>query len=643
MIKSIQRGLLALIAVTAAAGAFGQAPPYSESGGPASFDTSSWTVDRYAPNGWTANVLDPTGGRSLRVHIDNADRRDFRSNGFDNSFYDTQGRTRINNFKATEVGGEVYIPLNWGLQGNLRQTALWSRDNAVIENEAYYPIISFINNDPNDPYNPNAIPQPRFRIWDSTTGWIDRTDIPVLYNQFNSFRIKDTGHSHQFFINGNMVAEFSGDMYSSAGNEGLKQIILNQTNFGNAGNESTLPVSSYDVYWRNVYASDFPTANDLYKTVDLGSSVDIAPFLIANASSPNNRPLFMDNWSQPDHGTLAIVAGRLRYESDTYSGPDTFTYTLTDAYGQTASATAHIDVQVAKPALLQLAPNVLTGGTSTSGTVTMDHSVATGTYQIALTSSDPSASVPAFLTISSGDTGSFPITTTQVLSETTVYIYASYNGKTVRKSLLLKPLKLLSAKIGPGSVFGGAADSTLTVKLEAAPTVSPVTVSVAGTNDAAADLDGATTVTFGVGQDTVSIPIDTHVVASQQVVAFTASLNGLDKSDNLVVRPVKLLNITADTRIIAPADSSTITPNSGTATVTLDHTLLPGESATVAITSAGGILSHPGSVTITGGSSTTFVYAGPATSLGYKAVIPLTATLGFAKFTNITVLKQGSH
>lgn len=634
MIKSIQRSLLALIAIGAAGAAIAQAPPYVDSGNAASFDTAIWGVDRYAPNNWSPNIVDPTGGRALRVHIDNADRRNMRPSNFNTSFYDTQGRVRDNGFKATEVGGKVYIPSSWQLQGNLRQVALWSRDTNMDESWAYYPIISFVNNDPTDPFNPLAVPQPRFRIWDSTTGWVDKPAIPINYNAYNSFKIKDTGHSHQFWINNALVEELSGDSYSLPDGEGLKQIALEATNFGNETNTSTLPSSNYDVYWKDVYASDYPTANDTDITVDVNSSVDIAPYLIDNASSPNDRTLFLDNWTQPNHGTLTVVGGKLQYTVTNYDGQDSFNYTITDAYGQTATATAHITVQTAKPDLLVIAPNAVTGGNGSTGTITMDHALQTGTYVVALSSSDPTvASVPSTMTITTGDTGTFPITTTQVLSDATVQISATYNGKTVKKNILVKPLKLLSATLTPSSVYGGVADSNLQIQLEAAPTLYPVTVNVVGNNDAAADLDGVTTVTFNVGESTKSISVDTHVVAANTNVVFTTSLDAVSKSATLAVAPVRIKTIAASNKTLAPGDS-------GIATVTIDHTLLAGESVDVAISSPGGILSHVSSVTITGGNSTTFVYAAPATSIGYKAIVPLNAKLGPTKFVNITVLKK---
>jgi hypothetical protein len=630
-LHSIRRGLLALAAIGAAAACLAQSPPYLETGASGSFDLSNWGVDRYAPNAWTPNVLDPLGSQALRVHIDNADRRDLRT-GYGVQFYDTQGRVRLNGFKATEVGGEVFIPMSWELQGNLRQAALWSRDSNTVENDSFYPIISFINNDPDDPYNPEAVTIPRFRIWDSTVGWIDRPDIAINWDQYNSFVIRDTGHSHQYFINGNLVEELSGSQYSAAGAEGIKEVILEATNFGLAENEATLPDSSYDVLWRNVYAIDPPVANPDNLTVDVKSNVPLEDVLLANDTSLNNRTLSLDSVTQPDHGSIVLVGGKLQYTVNHYSGPDQFDYTITDEFGQTSQSTAHITVQESRPESLDLSPYLVKVGGSSVGTVVMDHALATGSYVVNLSSSLPSvASVPDTMTITSGDTGTFTIDAVgQVAVDTQVVIKAKYNGKTVQKTITVKPISMASIKVSPSNVVGGAEDSFVTIRLSGTPTVNPITVTLTSSDPNTADLNEIGTVTFEVGENTKVVPIDTHVVSTATDVTFTAELDSVAMQDDLHVRPVKLSAFSVSTKSLNPGEH-------GTGTLTLTKALLPGESVDVVI-AAPSILSHPETVTITGSDTGTFEYTA-ATGLGYKAIVQLSAELGFRRAYVITINK----
>jgi hypothetical protein len=239
----------------ATSGALAQS--FFESGAAGTFvQPAPWATDRFAPGDWTAGATDPLGGTALRLGIRNADRRDLRAPAFNSGFYDTQGRQRAASIVGNwEVGGELFIPQSWLTPGTLRRSDLWSRDNNPVETSARYLIVGFINNDPADGFNPAAANfQPRFRSWDSTVGWTDLV-TPVLAGQYNSFKIVNTGSSHDYYINGVLVDSNVGASYSDAGFEDLRTVFLEAFNFGNAGNATSLPDSSYDAHWRNVYAA----------------------------------------------------------------------------------------------------------------------------------------------------------------------------------------------------------------------------------------------------------------------------------------------------------------------------------------------------------------------------------------------------
>lgn len=246
--------LVALSAVPALA------QDFFESGAGGTFSLSNWNVDRYAPGGWTPGATDPLSGTALRLDISNADRRDLRPGAYNDDFYNTQGRQRsTTEAQGWEVGGSLFIPSSWLDAGNLRRSDLWTRDQNTDENDAIYPIVGFVNNDPADPFNPGAANfEPRFRAWDSTTGWIDLPLVSVLADQYNSFKIKDTGSSYQYYINGNLVQTLSGPQYSEAGAEGLQTVFIEAYNFGRADNAGSLPDSSYSVFWKDVYAVPAP-------------------------------------------------------------------------------------------------------------------------------------------------------------------------------------------------------------------------------------------------------------------------------------------------------------------------------------------------------------------------------------------------
>lgn len=240
-----------------ATSAWGQS--FYESGATGTFLTSHWVVDRYAPAGWTSGAMDPLGGQALRIDISNADRADLRPPGYGGVFYNTQGRQRSTSISAPwEIGGALFIPTSWGQAGNLRRSDLWARDANPTEANAHYPIVGFINNDPAAPFDPTATNfQPRFRVWNSGAGWVDLTE-PIVYDDYNTFRIVSTGSAFLYYVNGSLV--HTGAYYSQGGYEALQTVFVQAYNFGDSSNTMTLPDSSYSAYWRNVYAVPSPGA-----------------------------------------------------------------------------------------------------------------------------------------------------------------------------------------------------------------------------------------------------------------------------------------------------------------------------------------------------------------------------------------------
>lgn len=250
----------AMVATTSLAGV-ASAQTFFESGASGTFaQPAPWATDRFTPGEWTPGATDPLGGSALRLGVRNADRRDLRSSSFNAPFYDTQGRQRASSIAGTwEVGGELFIPAGWLSDGALRRSDLWTRDSNPVESNARYLIVGFINNNPADPFNPTTTTTPRFRIWNSTVGWTDLT-AAVLADQYNSFRIVNTGTQHDYYINGVLVGSNTGASYSAAGFEGLQTTFLQAFNFGNGTNTTSLTDSGYDTFWRNVYAIPAPGA-----------------------------------------------------------------------------------------------------------------------------------------------------------------------------------------------------------------------------------------------------------------------------------------------------------------------------------------------------------------------------------------------
>ncbi len=95
------------------------------------------------------------------------------------------------------------------------------------------------------------------------------------------------------------------------------------------------------------YLNGGPNAADDAISVDYESSANLIDVL-ANDSDPDNDPLTITAVSAPAHGTAAITAGRISYTPMAgYSGADSFTYTISDGRGGTATASVAVTVNPA--------------------------------------------------------------------------------------------------------------------------------------------------------------------------------------------------------------------------------------------------------------------------------------------------------
>jgi hypothetical protein len=112
------------------------------------------------------------------------------------------------------------------------------------------------------------------------------------------------------------------------------------------------------------------------------------------------------------------------------------------SYGGTTK-TATLTLTPASPptvSSLKLSPAGVTGGSNSTGIVTLSKPAPAGGVVVTLASSKPSvASVPSSVTVAAGkSSASFTITTAPVSSATTAVISASYNGSTRTAKLFIK-------------------------------------------------------------------------------------------------------------------------------------------------------------------------------------------------------------
>jgi hypothetical protein len=188
---------------------------------------------------------------------------------------------------------------------------------------------------------------------------------------------------------------------------------------------------------------------------------------------------------------------------------------------------------------LSLNPASVTGGNSSTGTVTLSGPAPAGGVQISLSSSNTgAASVPPSVTIAAGATSAtFTVSTTAVASQTAITISATYGGATKSALLIVKPappppVTLASLTLNPSSVVGGLESSTGTVTLTGPAPAGGAQVSLSSSNGAASV---PPSVLVPAGATSATFRVSTSVVLVSTSAVISASYNGSTQSKTLAV------------------------------------------------------------------------------------------------------------
>jgi acetyl esterase/lipase len=244
---------------------------------------------------------------------------------------------------------------------------------------------------------------------------------------------------------------------------------------------------------------------------------------------------------------------------------------------------------------LTLSPGSVTGSQSSTATVTLNGPALAGGALVALSSSDPAATVPASVTVPQGSSSAtFNVTTTPVTSIRTVSISASRRGLTRTASLTIQPPALSSLTLTPATFAGGCKTSTGKVTLTGKAPVGGIVVTLANTNPVATV---PSSITVPSGSTSATFTITAPAVTANQSGTVTASQGGTSLSGGLTVRPIGLTMLTLSPNpVVGPASSS--------GTVTLECAAAPGSIA-IALSSSSTGVANPAapSLTIPAGST----------------------------------------
>jgi hypothetical protein len=186
-----------------------------------------------------------------------------------------------------------------------------------------------------------------------------------------------------------------------------------------------------------------------------------------------------------------------------------------------------------------LNPTSVTGGSPSTGTVTLSGPAPSGGAAVSLWSDNTAAAtVPASVTVAAGaSSATFTMGTSAVTTSTPVTISALYASvtKTAPLTVLPQALPTLSSlTLNPTSVTGGS-PSTGTVTLSGPAPVGGATVSLSSGNTAVATVPASVTVAAGASSATFTV--STNPVTTSTPVTISASYAGVTKTASLTVAP----------------------------------------------------------------------------------------------------------
>ena len=291
----------------------------------------------------------------------------------------------------------------------------------------------------------------------------------------------------------------------------------------------------------------------------------------------------------------------------------------TEAYGT-------LTVLVPFPKTLTVAPNVITGGNSAVGTITLQSNAPAGGQVVTLVSKSLDVTVPATVTVPAGAvTATFPVDTKISSVDYSAAIYAEADGAGVGTTVLVKRVTPKSITFAPSTVPGGNA-SVGTVTLNVAAPAGGAVVQLKSTSTF---VTVPTSVTVAEGQTTATFDIATSVTPRTVLANVQATAAGVRVAGVLTVSGVNVTSIT-----LAP--NSVLGGTSTTGTVNL-NTNAPTGGLTVQLYTSTGIASVPVSVTVPAGQKTaTFtVTTAPVSANVLTQVVG--KYLGVAKPATLTV------
>lgn len=274
--------------------------------------------------------------------------------------------------------------------------------------------------------------------------------------------------------------------------------------------------------------------------------------------------------------------------------------------------------QFPKVASLSISPNLVLGGSTTTGTLTLTGIAPPGGMKVSLSSSNNKAAmVPSSASVKNGVSSvTFTIGTRTVVTPTTVTITAKSGSSSASAQLTVGAIGIQSLTLNPTSV-GGGTPSTGTVVLGGPAPAGGSLVTLAVDNSSAAQVPWS--LLIPPGQTTATFTVTTFPVSSTTTVTVRAASPGPTVYAQLTVTPVMAVSGVS----VVPATVKG--GNSATGTVSL--TLAAPNNLTVTLTSSDPAASVPQTVTVKKGAKSAS-FSINTSKVKSQKVATITATYG---------------
>ena len=212
---------------------------------------------------------------------------------------------------------------------------------------------------------------------------------------------------------------------------------------------------------------------------------------------------------------------------------------ITALYGSAGRGASMGVASVPPLSTLSLHPASVTGGSASTGTVTLSAAAPSRGAVVTLSSSNTAAAtVPVSVTVpAGGTTATFTVATSSVTTSTTTVTITAIGGGPVRTAQLTvtpppPPVVTLASLSLTPIIVDGVGTSTGTVTLSA---TGGAVVTLSSSNTAAATVPASVSVPST--STTATFPVTTKAVTTSTTVTITATLGGATRTATLTVNP----------------------------------------------------------------------------------------------------------